>query len=104
MLIEYVRVVYYEYVDSFPKWKDIMEKIKIEGTTSYATECSGEQLNIRYNKFNFNTNCPKACLYLNKIDGDHYRNDNLKRAACIYMYYSIYDHLKEEGSDSQIQR
>ncbi|GAW84695.1 variable surface protein, partial [Plasmodium gonderi] len=94
----------YASVALFPTCKETLDKYKEQEqgiSATYCTQVTGISTNI---KTKFNQNCPKADFYLNEIYKSSHSNDELKRAACIYIYYWIYnDILKDTGNDIEIQ-
>ncbi|GAW84056.1 variable surface protein [Plasmodium gonderi] len=56
-------------------------------------------------KKEFNEKCAQTLLYLNEMQKIDSKNDQLKKAHCVYLYYILYDSYYKKGKNgSEIKK
>ncbi|GAW84626.1 variable surface protein [Plasmodium gonderi] len=90
----------YELVKKFTSCKNITEGYNEQNENTYQTECNeSNEIFSDISKFNDEKICHKSMYYLNEIQGNYPGKED---AGCIYLYYWLYDHCKEECESAEI--
>ncbi|GAW84578.1 variable surface protein, partial [Plasmodium gonderi] len=89
----------YLYINLFPVCQEAIDQCAQDSENKEDEYCKKVLITIPDIKSTFNEKCPIAFLYLNKIEEKSYTEENIKGAACIYMYYWIYHDLLKNNKN-----